>query len=166
MATKAAVPVEEYLQASYPNPDPEYRDGEIVERSVPDYKHGATQSNLAAFFRQHRTRHRLFVAVETRLRVGPRRFMIPDVTVFHPEPPAERFPSSPPLVVIEVLSDDDPMSSVREKLEEYRAWGVRHVWVVDPQGHRLYECDSGLHEVDALRLPDLGLEVTPTDAFD
>lgn len=158
--------MEEYVQASYPNPDPEYRDGDLVERSVPDYEHGATQGARAAFFRQHRTQHRLFVAVETRLRVGPRRFMIPDVAVFHPDPPTERFPCSPPLVVIEVLSDDDPMSSVRAKLEEYRAWGVRHVWLADPQGRRLYECEAGLHEVDVLRLRELGIEITPADAFD
>ena len=36
-------------------------------------------------------------------------------------------PEKPPLVLIEVLSPNDRLTAVLEKLEEYRAWGVRHV---------------------------------------
>ena len=50
MGTKAALRVEEYLRASYPDLDKEYRDGVLVERSLPDYLHGKTQGLLFAFF--------------------------------------------------------------------------------------------------------------------
>ena len=39
MGSKAALPVEEYLHTSFPDLDKEYRDGELVERSLPDYLH-------------------------------------------------------------------------------------------------------------------------------
>jgi Uma2 family endonuclease len=165
MAIRTPVPVEEYLRTRYPNPEPEYRDGEIEERSVPDYKHGAAQASLAAFFRRERAR-RFYPATETRLELSPDRYVIPDVAVFYPVPPTERFPSSPPLIVIEVLSDDDRMSQVREKLAEYRVWGVPHVWLVDPRTRRLYACEAILHEVTSLDLPDVGLSLAPSDIFD
>jgi Uma2 family endonuclease len=55
---------------------------------------------------------------------------------------------------------------VREKLEEYKAWGVPHVWLVDPHGKRLYVCDKGLMEVTSLQVPELGIELLPGRIFD
>jgi len=59
----------------------------------------------------------------------------------YPDEPA-RVPDAPPLLVAEVLSLDDRLTAVREKLEEYKAWGVAHVWLVDPHTKRLYMCDQ------------------------
>ncbi len=75
-------------------------------------------------------------------------------------------PDTPPLVVVEVLSLDDRLTAVREKLEEYRAWGVPHVWLVDPHGKRLYICDRGLMEVSSLQILELGIELLPNHIFD
>lgn len=75
-------------------------------------------------------------------------------------------PDAPPLLVAEVLSVDAPLTTVREKLEEYKAWGVRHVWLVDPHGKRLYICDKGLMEVASLNVPELGIELLPGRLFD
>jgi Uma2 family endonuclease len=91
--------------------------------------------------------------------------LIPDVAVFYPAEPA-RVPETPPLLVAEVLSLDDRLTAVREKLEEYKAWGVPHVWLVDPHAKRCYTCDQGLTEVASLRIPELGLEVLPRQIFE
>ena len=93
-------------------------------------------------------------------------FRIPDVSVFHPTAPVESVPSHPPFIVVEILSPEDRMSKVRGKLEEYRAWGVPHVWLVDPHERRLYTCDQGLTEVSGLRAPEIGLEVTAANIFE
>ena len=42
-----------------------------------------------------------------------------------------------PELVVEVLSPDDRMSRVREKLRDYFSAGVRVVWVVDPTLRRV-----------------------------
>ncbi len=98
------------------------------------------------------------------MRLSPSRVLIPDIAVFHPvEPP--RVPDSPPLVVIEVLSLDDRLTEVREKLREYRVWGVPHVWLVDPHSRRFYTCDDRLTEVTELTIPELEITLTPPDIF-
>jgi Uma2 family endonuclease len=86
--------------------------------------------------------------------------------VFHPDEPQERVPSTPPLVAIEILSPEDKMTEVRDKLAEYRAWGIVHVWLVDPHSKRMYVCDAGLTEVATLPIPELGIELTPADIFE
>ncbi len=131
MGTLAGLSVAEYLKSSYPKPDPEYREGRLVERTVPDYLHGKTQMLLAMFFGLLRQRLAVFPCTETRMKITEGRFVIPDLAVFWPDEPS-RVPDQPPLIAVEVLSPDDKMTEVRRKLEEYRAWGVAHVWLVDP----------------------------------
>jgi Uma2 family endonuclease len=164
MGSATALSVEEYLHTSFPDLDREYRDGEIVERTLPDYLHGKTQALLAAFFLALEEQLLLHPCVETRMRVRPNRYLIPDVAVFHPDEP-NAIPETPPLVAIEILSPDDKMGAVREKLEEYRTWGVPHVWLVDPRSRRFYTGDKGLTEVSALVISELGIEITKHDLF-
>jgi len=95
MGAKTAISAEEYLRTSFPNLDQEYRNGELVERSLPDYVHGKTQAMLAAFFLALRAKLALFPCVETRMRLRSNLFLIPDVAVFYQtEPP--RVPESSP----------------------------------------------------------------------
>jgi hypothetical protein len=49
MGAKTALSVEQYLQTSFPGQDKEYRDGEVVERSLPTFLHGKPQLHLGAF---------------------------------------------------------------------------------------------------------------------
>ena len=50
MGAKTAISVEQYLHTRFPDLDREYREGELVDRSLPDYLHGKTQALLVAFF--------------------------------------------------------------------------------------------------------------------
>lgn len=165
MGAKTAISLEQYLHTSFPDLDQEYRGGELVERSLPTYLHGKTQAILVAWFLALRGKVTLFPCVETRMKLRPDLVLIPDVAVFYPSEPSP-VPDQPAFVAIEILSPDDRMNAVREKLEAYRAWGVPHVWLVDPEGHRLYTCDAGLTEVDALRVPELGVELGPSQVFE
>ncbi len=98
--------------------------------------------------------------------VGPRVFRIPDISVFGGQPPQESVPSSPPLLVIEILSKDDRHHNLMQKLEEYRVWGVANIWVVNPLAKRLsYYTESGLHYVSSLALSDYPFELTPAALF-
>ena len=56
---------------------------------------------------------------------------------------------------------------IHEKLEEYRHWGIRHIWLVDPasQNFSVYD-DAGLREVPVLVLPEFELTIQKSDVFE
>ena len=137
-----------------------------MERSWPDVPHSRTQVLIAFVFETLRKRFPVYTCLGLRLKLCDGLVLIPDVCVYWPERPASRFPDVPPLVAIEILSPDDRLTAVREKLEEYRAWGVKHVWLVDPHSRRMYTCDAGLTEVATLRVEEIDAELTPGDIFE
>ena len=114
--------VEEYLHLSFPDLDREYRDGEIVERSLPTYLHGKTQGILIAIFIALRSRMNVFPSVETRMKIRTGVYLVPDVAVFYPDEPSD-VPENPPLIAIEVLSPDDRLTA-RGKSSKNIAPGV------------------------------------------
>ena len=165
MATPVQVPVEEYLRTSYEGPDAEYVEGEIVYRPMPQRDHADVQFRLCGRMYASQHAHKLHGFTEIRLRLSPTNIRVADIALFQ-ERPEESIPSTPPLVVIEILSADDSMSAVREKLGEYAEWGVRHVWLIDPGHKELYDYGaSGLKRVDSFDVPDLGIHLTPAEIF-
>jgi Uma2 family endonuclease len=165
MATKTLIAEEEYLRTSFEH-DPEYRDGELVERSMPTFKHGKTQGLLFAAFLSLCSRFPLHPCVETRIRVRSGRYLIPDVAVFYGPEPLD-VPDTPPLIAIEILSRDDVMSEVMNKLGEYHAWGVTYIWLVCPKSRWMYayDGDGGIRKVSSLKVPELNFEPQPADVF-
>ncbi len=157
--------VEEYLHTSFDGADREYLDGEVVERNMGSKSHGKIQLRLGSLLQTLEQRTGVYVVVEVRQKVTATRFRIPDVAVFEQEP-AEEVPSTPPLVAIEVLSPDDRVGYIVPKLEEYRQWGVRHIWLADPEDRKLFTYgETGLHEVTELSLAEQGIVLTIQDVF-
>ena len=99
------------------------------------------------------------------MKIRSRRYVIPDLAVFWPEEPIG-VPETPPLVAIEILSLDDRLAEVRDRLEEYKAWGVAHVWLVDPHSRRMYMYEAGLLEAQSLKISELGIELAGPDIFE
>ena len=53
-----------------------------------------------------------------------------------------------------------------QKFEEYRAWGVPHIWLVEPELKRCHIYDNGsLTEVSRLALPQFSLEIPAAELF-
>jgi Uma2 family endonuclease len=166
MATGTLISEDEYLRTSYEGPDPEYRDGELVDRGMPTYLHGMIQAVLASLFLPYRKSNDLWPSTEARHRVRSGLVRIPDVAVQRGKPTMSH-PDHPPYVAIEVLSPDDRMGDVTSKLREYRDFGVPHAWVVDPVSQALYVYDSdGLHQVRSLQIPEFGINFTPEQIFE
>ena len=115
MGTKAALSVEEYLHTSFPDLDKEYRDGKLVQRTLPNSLHGRTQLLLGAFFLAAAKSLSLWPSSETRMKVRTGVYLIPDIAVFYPDKPP-LIPETPPLVAIEIFSPDDRLPAVRENL--------------------------------------------------
>ncbi|MBI3698726.1 MAG: Uma2 family endonuclease [Acidobacteria bacterium] len=167
MEAKTQISVEEYLETSFDGPDCDYVDGEIVERNVGENPHSKAQVNLVGFFFNLPKELCLHVRTELRMRVALRRFRIADVAVFAGEEPAEYVPSSPPLVAIEILSRKDQYAEIMAKFDDYRNWGVAHIWFVDPWLRRIHVYAPGsLQEVTAFQLPEYGVEIPASVVFE
>jgi len=166
MGVKTLITAEEYLRTSFDNPDKEFRDGELEDRALPDLLHSNLQAFFIGFFLALRRTKKLFPKPELRVKLREGLYYIPDVAVFHGNDPVELVPSHPPLIAIEILSPDDSMTAVRGKLEDYRNWGVQHVWLIDPHSQRLYTCDGGLREVAELTIPELSITVPNAELFE
>ncbi len=164
MAAHTQIPVEEYLRSSFDGPDREYLDGELVERGMPNLPHSNAQKRLILWFGGLEETLSLHCFPDLRLRISERRYRVADLAVFRGKP-AEDVPSSPPLVAIEILSPDDRFAEVLMKLEEYRAWGVAHVWFVDPISRKLYVYTASLSEKPEFRLPEYGVEIAASEIF-
>ena len=167
MGARAGISVDEYLHTSFPDLDREYRDGELVERSVPDYLHGRTQALLLVFFEALRKKLSFYACSETRVKVREGLYLIPDVSVFRPSPPPSSVPDQPPFIAVEILSPDDRLNAVREKLEEYKSVGRARTfgWWTRTRA-ACTRATAGLTEVPSLRIPELDVEVTPSEIFE
>jgi Uma2 family endonuclease len=164
VATKTQITAEQYLRMTFEH-DAEFVHGEIVERAMPDYIHSRIQVLLAALFESLRRTHGFLACVELRLKLASDVYRIPDVSVFV-VPQHQAVPDTPPLVVIEILSKDDRHSDLMQKLEEYLAWGVANIWVVDPIAKRFSAYTHlGLQNVSSFSLPDYPFQLTPSDLF-
>ena len=167
MATKTLITPEEYLRTSFDGPDCEYIDGEIVERNGGESPHSKIQARLVEIVYELRKAKPVYALPELRLKLSETRYRIPDISIFAGQEPAENVPSSPPLIVVEVVSRDDRYTKILEKLEDYHAWGVPHIWLIDPWQRKLsiYR-PEGLTAVSVLRVPELNLTASPAELFD
>jgi hypothetical protein len=77
MGVRTAIPIDQYLHTSFPDLDREYREGTLVERTLPDYLHGKGQSLLVLFLVLLRKRLSVFPCVETRMKIRPNVVLIP-----------------------------------------------------------------------------------------
>jgi Uma2 family endonuclease len=167
MAVETLVPVEQYLTTSY-SPDCDYVDGVVLERNVGELDHSDLQTEIAAWFRARRATLGLWAFVEQRVQVSERRFRIPDVCLVLGRPTEQVF-RTPPFAVIEILSKDDRMSEMQERLDDYIAFGVRHVWLIDPRAHRAFACTSdGSRELKdgVLRSTDPAFELSLAELYE
>lgn len=135
------ISLDEYLHGVW-EPDREYVNGEVVERNLGEKDHGAWQAALVALLRGWRQSAQIRVIPELRVRTMPDRYRIPDVVVLDRNPPDEQVITHPPLLCIEILSPEDRIGRIEDKIEEYFRMGVRAVWVIDPRRNIGYQCQG------------------------
>jgi Uma2 family endonuclease len=141
MATTTHVPVEVYLRSSY-EPDAEYVDGKIEERPVGERDHALWQKAILKWFWRHEKEWSVQVLQELRIQVAATRYRVPDVTVLDHSQPIEQIITYPPLAVFEVLSPEDSLQRLKQRLEDYRAMGIAEIWVIDPQDSSFYRYED------------------------
>jgi Uma2 family endonuclease len=135
MAVVALVSVAEYLNRSY-RPDCDYIEGELRERNLGEFEHSSAQAEIIVWLRTHYSWLVRRVLSEQRVQVKTERFRIPDVCVIDGSAPGERITRTPPVLCIEILSRDDRMSEIMERVDDYFQMGGPVCWIIDPvRGH-------------------------------
>jgi len=137
MGAATLVSVEDYLGTSY-SPDREYIDGRIVERNLGEKTHNAIQRNLILFFGNRRKELGVQVFPEQRVQVSPTRYRVPDVTVVKTSQIQGEIFTAPPHLCIEILSRNDTMLYMQEKIDDYLRFGVPYVWIINPRLRKGY----------------------------
>jgi len=143
--TTAYVPVEVYLRSSF-EPDAEYVDGVIQERAAGELDHAAWQKAIQQWFWRREEEWGVRVFAELRVQISPTRLRVPDVVVLENTGPLkemEQIVRTPPVAVFEILSPEDTLPRVLEKLSDYENMGVRGIFVIDPKSGKKYQYESG-----------------------
>lgn len=131
MASATLIPVSEYLGTVY-EPDCDYIDGELQERNSGDSSHGMLQGILVTLFNVNRRAWGIVAGTEMRVQVGPRGYRVPDVCVLRRSDPIEPIVDVAPLICLEVLSPEDRIQRMQERIDDYARMGVEHIWLIDP----------------------------------
>src|ERR1700690_2593587 len=131
------VTVDEYLHTLY-RPDCDYVDGVLVDRNVGLLTHQKAIREVLIYFYERRHLWDIFVILSLRVRISPSRYRVPDVLVVLGPEPDEQILTSPPFLCIEVLSPEDRVSQIQEKIDDYFGFGVRWVWLIDPWARRAW----------------------------
>lgn len=145
--TAAPVSVEEYLSSSY-EPDMEYIDGQLEERNVGEIEHSDVIAGIMEWFLRHAKEWNIRVRPDVRTQVGPTRFRVPDIVICSRSSQDKRIVREPPLAVIEVLSPEDRIGRYHQRIADYRAMGIKAIWVVDPETRRGWDCSSGANWIE------------------
>ena len=162
MATSAKLTLEEFLALPETEPASELVDGSVVQKTMPTLDHGIIQRLLSFVLTLHLRAHPVGEAgSEIRCIFGPagaERPYIPDYIFIRAGRfrRGDRHVYGAPDLAVEILSPDDRMTDVMDKLRFYLAHGVRLVWLIDPDRRT----------VTVMRPPDVTRILTEDETLD
>jgi Uma2 family endonuclease len=166
MATQP-VSIEEYLNTPFEY-DCEWVDGAIVERNGGEYDHSSLLTLIGALFMNCRDDWKILPLLSVRMVTSSTRIRVPDLTILRSGTPRERILTHPPLLVIEILSPEDTLRRTAAKAAEYFAFGIEHVWVIDPNarvGYRGTANGLELARSGNLSIPDTPIRIELAELF-
>jgi Uma2 family endonuclease len=167
MAASTQISVDEYLKTVY-RPDCDYVDGVVEERNLGERDHSGIQRNLIAFFHSKFRKTGIEAWPEWRFQVKPTRFRVPDVIVTRGTPD-EQILKTAPLVCIEILSPEDTVSRLNDRVRDYLEFRVPVVWVIDSAERRVWIYRAtGMQEAtgNSVHLDGTDIEVPFSEIFE
>jgi Uma2 family endonuclease len=167
MAATTLIPVSEYLSTTY-RPDCDYIEGELQERNLGESAHSFMQLILAAIFHKNRHAWNIVAGTEIRVQVGKNRFRVPDIGIMCRSDPVDRIVQKAPLICIEVLSPEDRLQRMQERIDDYVRMGVEHIWLIDPiSRHAWVATADGSHTrvTEAFSVPGTPIRISLAEVF-
>jgi Uma2 family endonuclease len=111
---------------------------------VGETHHASVLKQLVLQLGQHEREWHIRVLPRQSVQVCATHRRVADVAVARRETGYEPALVTPPLLVVEVLCEDDRMAGSHELISEYVEMGVQAVWVVDPKRRRAYAAEGGM----------------------
>lgn len=134
-----------------------------------EFDHANLQSELLTWLRNSAVEWGVRALAEQRVQISSARFRVPDICVLRRDLSIEQIVRHAPLICIEVLSKDDSLHDIRERVDDYIRMGVAHVWLLDPASRKAYVCtEKGMNEPQdgELHVPETPIRISLTDLFD
>jgi Uma2 family endonuclease len=165
MSNTNSMTVSEYLTTNY-WPDCEFIDGLLEERNLGEHDHAAVQAALILWFGQRQDEWNTEVLPEQRIRISATKFRVPDICLVSLDQPVEQILTKPPLACIEILSPEDTLRRMQERIDDYRLFGVANIWVLDPATQRGYNCQSsGFLDATEFSIPGTPIHLSLAELF-
>ena len=135
---KGTLSDEELLRIKYDG-KVELVDGELRLMTPAGMEQGEVSMNLAIMLGSHVREHRLgkLYDAQTGFRPSGGNLRAPDISFVRMErlpdgKSPKGFAHFPPDLAVEVFAPDETVDDYQEKVQEYLNWGVRLIWLVDP----------------------------------
>ena len=167
MASSTMIPVSEYLNTTY-RPDRDYLGGELKERNMGEQPHARLQIILGSIFNIKRHEWNVRVLAEQRIQTSAEHYRIADVCILRSSDPKDPIVRFPPLLCIEILSKDDSVGELQDRVNDYAGLGVKHIWAIDPWKRLGYLASTAgfqRPEDGVLRISGTPIEVKLADLF-
>lgn len=161
------ISLDEYLRTGF-RPDCDFVDGEVQERKLGERNHSTLQAALVVVFHQNRNTWNVIPLPEQRIQISGTRFRVPDLCIVRKDDPRDQIVQTAPLICIENLSPEDTLSRLQDRVDDYIAFGVAHIWVIDPSTRHAYMAGrKGFIEVEsgAFEVPGTPIRVSLTELF-
>lgn len=144
--------------------EPELVNGREEYRNVGEYEHSVMQTFLATLLRGGDKQRGTRTLVEQTIQIDADNRRIPDVAIFSRHSPIESVFTDPPITIIEILSREDRVQRYEERIEDYRRFGVRHIYVIDPHTQKAWNVSDGSWiRTDRIRIVDVDSELLMKD---
>ncbi len=161
------ISIEEYLGESFEY-DCEWVNGTLVERNGGEFEHSFLVALTGTHILNHRAERGVIPLISVRVQTALDRIRVPDLTILRAGTPRERILTHPPLLVIEIQSPEDTLRRTAAKAAEYLAFGVEHVWIIDPAarvGYRGTPDGLELARSGELAIPETHIRIVLADLF-
>lgn len=141
MATVAGKLTLEEFEKQFLDAKPYYEfwEGVAIQKEMPTWVHGVLQLILGQWLRQIG----LSAGSEVRVKIAPSLEFVPDVIAVEKKERGS-YAVTPPLIIIEILSEGDRAQMLWKKCRAYAMWGVPTIYIVDPEDRKVRQFDSAM----------------------